>query len=343
MTDQDLVVDTVRDILTAHEPFDLSPDRPWNAALWQTLAGTGMTGVGLPEAQGGSGGSPADAVAVVATLAEGAAAVPAAESLLVAGPSLVDAGVPLPDMTEPLTIVCGDTLTATGSGTLRLTGTAADVPWGTVARRAVVLATTNGGTALGVADLPRPRSVRRNLAGEPLGFVEFDGVEMSAAGLAPAAADVVRARFALARAVQLSAAMRQVLAWTVGYAGERVQFGRPIGKFQAVQTEIARMAAEVSASTALTDAAVDALGTPSFVLAAAAAKVRAGSAVEIVARYAHQVHGAIGFTQEHRLHHLTRRLWAWRDEAGGELAWSRVLGTALAGPQGLWPGLTAIA
>ena len=67
-------------------------------------------------------------------------------------------------------------------------------------------------------------------------------------------------------------------------------------------------------------------------------------AVEVVARLAHQVHGAIGFTQEHKLHHLTRRLWAWRDEAGSELHWSRVLGTELLarGADGLWPALTRV-
>ena len=76
----------------------------------------------------------------------------------------------------------------------------------------------------------------------------------------------------------------------------------------------------------------------------AAAKVRAGTAVEVVARLAHQVHGAIGFTQEHKLHHLTRRLWSWRDEAGSELAWSRVLGAGVLadGPDALWPALTRV-
>src|SRR3712207_616623 len=81
-----------------------------------------------------------------------------------------------------------------------------------------------------------------------------------------------------------------------------------------------------------------------LVLAAAAAKVRAGTAVDVVARLAHQVHGAIGFTQEHKLHHLTRRLWSWRDEAGSDLAWSRVLGAGLLAddPDGLWPALTRV-
>src|SRR4051794_41936294 len=76
MSDQDLVVATVRDILSAHEPFVLTPDRPWDAGLWTALAEAGLTGVGLPEEAGGSGGELADAVAVVATLAAGGAAGP---------------------------------------------------------------------------------------------------------------------------------------------------------------------------------------------------------------------------------------------------------------------------
>jgi acyl-CoA dehydrogenase len=185
----------------------------------------------------------------------------------------------------------------------------------------------------------------RNLAGEPRGSLVFGGTAASGTLLTPAKAGEVRARYALARAVQLAAALEQVLAWTVQYAGERHQFGRPLGRFQAVQMELAQMAGEVTAVTALVDAAVQILDRDEdVVLAAAAAKVRAGAAVEVVARLAHQVHGAIGFTQEYRLHHLTRRLWSWRDEAGSELTWSQVLGVGLLaqGGDGLWPALTRV-
>ncbi|HYX95856.1 MAG TPA: acyl-CoA dehydrogenase family protein, partial [Geodermatophilus sp.] len=83
-SDQDLVVETVRDILAGHEPFALTADTAWDAGLWADLSEAGLTGVGLPEEAGGSGGELADAVAVVRTLAAGAGAVPVAEQLLAA-------------------------------------------------------------------------------------------------------------------------------------------------------------------------------------------------------------------------------------------------------------------
>jgi acyl-CoA dehydrogenase len=81
---------------------------------------------------------------------------------------------------------------------------------------------------------------------------------------------------------------------------------------------------------------------PSAEFAAAAAKIRAGIAAGRTAEIAHQVHGAIGFTHEHSLHRLTRRLWSWRDEFGDESFWSRELGSRLlaAGAEALWPAMT---
>ena len=61
-----------------------------------------------------------------------------------------------------------------------------------------------------------------------------------------------------------------------------------------------------------------------------------------ICRLAHQLHGAIGYTDEHRLHYTTRRLWSWRDEYGTEAEWAAVLGASLmqAGGAALWPALT---
>jgi len=352
MSDQDLVVETVRDILSGFEPFVLTAERRWDDGLWTALAEAGLTGVGLPEELGGSGGELADAVAIVRTLAAGAGAVPVAEQLLVAGPAVVAADLALPPVDEPLTFALGPAVTAhasddgDGPGRFTLSGTVADVAWSGAAKHLVVLAAGVAGPVLALVDVSALEATSAaNLAGEPRGSLVLDDVPATGALLTSARIEELKARYALARSVQLAAALEQVLAWTVQYAGERVQFGRPLGKFQAIQMELAEMAGEVTAVTALTDAAVQAVERDeNVVLACAAAKVRAGAAVEVVARLAHQVHGAIGFTQEHKLHHLTRRLWSWRDEAGTELAWSRVLGAGVLadGPDGLWPALTRV-
>ncbi|MCO7220142.1 acyl-CoA dehydrogenase family protein [Klenkia sp. PcliD-1-E] len=332
---QDLVVSTVREILAAHEPTPLTAERRWDAELWADLADAGLTGVGLPEEAGGSGGELADAVAVVATLAAGAGAVPVAEQLLVAGPAVLAAGLALPPVEEPMTVGVSGELRVEGG---RVTGTATDVPWAGVARHLVVVADGPDGEVLALVDVgDLEASDAVDLAGQPRGSYVLDGVPAQTGPVGD-----LRARFALARAVQLSAAAETVLAWTVQYAGERVQFGRPLAKFQGIQVQLAQMAGEVTAVSALVDAAVQRLdrGEP-LELAAAAAKVRAGAAVDVVARLAHQVHGAIGFTLEHRLHHLTTRMWSWRDDAGNETTWARVLGAAVAGDDP-WPALVGV-
>ena len=70
---------------------------------------------------------------------------------------------------------------------------------------------------------------------------------------------------------------------------------------------------------------------------------RHGEAARDGAAMAHQVHGAIGFTQEHVLHRYTQRLLAWRDDFGSESRWAARLGSmvAAAGADALWPTMTA--
>ena len=172
-----------------------------------------------------------------------------------------------------------------------------------------------------------------NLAGEPRDDVTLAGPP-EFRHTPPPEADGF-ALMALARAAQLRGAMEQVLAMSLRYAREREQFGRPLARFQAIQHHLAEIGGEAAATGAAVDAAAQA-GTP---FAFAAAKARASQAAGTVARLAHQVHGAMGYTVEHDLHHWTTRLWAWRDEFGNEAHWWRVLGAAAArgGSASLWP------
>jgi acyl-CoA dehydrogenase len=180
-----------------------------------------------------------------------------------------------------------------------------------------------------------------NVAGEPREDVEF-GAAPAEGAHSPVEASQVRALGAVMRSAQMAGALQRILEESVRYANERVQFGRPIGRFQAVQQSLALLAGHAAAATAAAEAAMEAVAREPASPAVAAAKIRAGEAAGVGAAIAHQVHGAIGFTQEHLLHHFTRRLWSWRDEFGNEAHWSAQLGGAIAaaGADRLWPRLT---
>ena len=107
---------------------------------------------------------------------------------------------------------------------------------------------------------------------------------------------------------------------------------------------LAVLAGHVAASAAAVDAAIELSSDAPEQFLIAVAKSRAGEAAGKGAEIAHQVHGAMGFTREHNLHHLTRRLWAWRDEFGNETHWQTRIGEMALqqGPYKLWPFLTSL-
>jgi acyl-CoA dehydrogenase len=146
-----------------------------------------------------------------------------------------------------------------------------------------------------------------------------------------AAGDDVGRLGALLRSVQLVGAMERVVELTATYAEERRQFGVPLVRFQAVQQQLAAVAGEVASAATAVEHAVEFPGE----VEVAAAKVRAGEAAAASAAIAHQVHGAIGMTDEHELGLYTRRLWSWRDDFGGESEWARRLGSAVLRDPGL--------
>ena len=130
-------------------------------------------------------------------------------------------------------------------------------------------------------------------------------------------------------AAQMAGAMQRVLEMTLTYANERSQFGKPIGKFQAIQQQLAVMAEQVFAARMAAQMACATSAALPQPLLAALAKARASEAVPTVTAIAHAVHGAIGITAEYDLQLYTRRLHAWRLALGSELYWQRQIGVAL--------------
>jgi len=274
---------------------------------------------------GGSGGSLSDAAIVVAAAAESGCRVPLAETALEAGWLLAEAELELPE--GPLTAAYAPL--GFRHGTTLSEVSVNRVPWGRVAQHVVVV--MGGGTKDSVTYLPAKDAVvtpGTNLAGEPRDRMLFAS-EISpelVKEVAPGTAELFQFRRALARSVMLAASAQRALNATLQYASEREQFGRPIAKFQAVQHLVAEMAGEVAvmsstSATAVATCELEGMSARRTRFAIAAAKAQCSQSATAVARIAHQVHGAIGFTHESSLRHTTTRLWAWRDEAGNERHW----------------------
>ena len=309
----------------------------WPDALWSAVEEAGFTAALLPDAAGGFGATPVEAMGLLRVAAGHAAPIPLAETML-AGWLLAQAGLDVPS--GPLTLAPvrrDDGLVLQGG---RLSGTARRVPWGRDAKAAAVIV---DGMVTCVPAGGWSASHGTNIAGEPRDTLVFDtAVEASACPVSVAA---LRAAGAAVRTAQIAGALTRVLDVCVTYVQTRVQFGRPIGKFQAIQQSMAILAGQCAAAVAAADMAAEALGGTLDPLVIGAAKARAGEAASVAAGLAHQVHGAIGFTQEYELHPLTRRLWSWRDEFGNEAEWNALVGRAAlrAGADGLWPVITAAA
>lgn len=125
---------------------------------------------------------------------------------------------------------------------------------------------------------------------------------------------------------EMAGALTAVQAMTVEYARTRTQFGREIGRFQAVQHQVAVLAEETMAARISVQAAF--VGAPRTMpeRKAAAAKIRCNQAAGQVSAIAHAVHGAIGISQEYSLHAYTRRLRALAMAHGGQTHWAVRLG-----------------
>lgn len=317
----------------------------WREPLWQALSEAGLPLAWVPENLGGAGAGVAAGFAVLGVAGRFALAVPLAETLA-AGWLLARAGLEVP--AGPMTLAPArprDRIMIDVDG--RLSGRAVGVSFAQDTEHIAVLA--DGGkdqTIALVATGDCRRGEARNLAGDAANVVTFERVKPLRCAPAPHGFDRTSLLLmgATIRSVETAGALEAILSLSVGYANERVAFERRIGKFQSVQQNLARLAGEVAAALAVSGSAADTITqADSFdeavFLEAASAKIRTGEAATEGAAIAHQVFGAIGFTQEHVLHRFTLRMLSWRDDFGNESYWAAELGKHVArrGADEFWP------
>lgn len=311
-------------------------DGEWPAALWTHAEESALPALFVPEDRGGFGGTWEDASVVLNLAGLHGISLPIAEAML-AGKVLAEAGIDLPD--GPIGVA---QLEDTGMSGGRLTGVARAVPWGAKLRHLAVIHEAGGAARISLlaSEAVSAAGTHANAAGEPRADLRIDGEPLADAP-APAA-DLFRAG-ALMRTAQMAGAIEGVLAMSVQYTKDRSQFGRPISAFQAVQQQLAVLATESAALTCAAGAACRAASRGEARFEIAAAKLRANLAVGPATAIGHAVHGAIGFTREYRLNRLTRRLWSWRGEYGGDRHWALELGGDVAahGAGAFWPRMTA--
>ena len=338
MSDVDLLRTTLAQVL--------GEERGDARSVWRAFDEGGFSRISVPATAGGSDGTIEQAHAVFDCAGYFAAPIPTLENVL-AGWLCARAGLTLPAGGATVAPARPDTslsLTRGADGWL-ITGVAERVPWAHAVDH-IVGAVPHGGATAVVVVPAGALSVDRheNLAGEPRDTVTFDAVEVADAsvGIVDLPPDQTLLWGAMARAVQTAGAARRALDLTRRHVLDRVQFGRSLASFQHVRMRVAELAAEVAVADAAAEAAMVQTGGNPGVVEVAAAKVRTARAARLVAAIAHQLHGAMGFTDEHPLHTCSTRLWSWRDEYGSERWWAERLGRLVvtAGAQTTWEALT---
>ncbi|MFN8225604.1 MAG: acyl-CoA dehydrogenase family protein [Mycobacterium sp.] len=305
------------------------------AQMWSRLDNLGLVRLTGPESVGGSGAGWPEAAELLSAAVRHGVRVPLAEHDLLACWLLDATATVYTPARRTLALLDAD-------------GRADGVPWCADAERIVVVwpCAIDGADGYRLADVePSELSITKgaNMIGEPRDTVVATG--LSGVPVDPGLVAKVRHRAALIRAIQVCAALDRSLELSIEHVSSRVQFGRPLAKFQAIQNLISDIAAESALARAATEAALsraiaDDWAGRDVEFAVAVARSCAGHAASVAVRNAHQVHGAIGTTIEHRLHEYTRATLAWRSEYGSVRYWDQRVADLAGTAPDLW-GLIA--
>jgi len=341
--EQKMLRDMARDFLEKECPKSLVREIEKDPSghprdLWRKMADLGWQGLVIPESYGGTEGSFLDLMVLIEEM--GRACLPGPFFCTTVLGALTLAGAGTEDQTRQLfpLIAKGDAIvtlalveasdrwdaggiqcTARAKGdTYVITGTKLFVPYAHIADWLIVAARTSTG------DIPESGItlflVNRETKGitttaldtinsEKQCEVQFQEVEVPSGnviGQLGEGWEVLQRTLeyaAVAKCAEMVGGAQQVLDMTVQYAKERMQFGRPIGSFQAVQHRCADMATDVDGSRFITCLAAWKLseGLPCS-REVSIAKAWVSEAYRRVTRAGHQVHGGIGFTLDHDMH-----------------------------------------
>jgi len=288
-----------------------------DADRWACIEDAGLDRLLLSPERGGAGDAFQEAIDLARLFGARACRVPLIETLM-AHRWLDAAGYSVPE----------------GPKTIAIPHVMAHVPW---ADEGVLIVLADG-DLLSIDNGLRTTASRTNLAGEPLlraGAAMLDDL--------PVPKPRELALYVMLKAAAIVGALEACLNLTLAYVNERVQFGRRIGTFPAVQHMVVRLAEECAAAAAAVQRAAPLLGSERALHSAAVAKSRSSEAAETVSAMAHQCHGAMGITQDYPLWQYSLRALAWRDDAGSEDYWNARIGAAaLAHSEtGLWLHLLA--
>jgi alkylation response protein AidB-like acyl-CoA dehydrogenase len=344
---QQLLVATARDFLRKRCPPELlaelaGDERGFPDDLWRAMAELGWVGLLAPAELGGSDGTLLDVMLLVEEMGRAGLPGPYVHSAAVATSILVAAGGDLQRRRLLPAMARGERRCALAlldeRGELapdaagarvdgeKLTGRRRFVKDAHLAHDLLVWARDGAGPSLLLLERTRPGialAPMPSMTGEKLFEVTFGEVAIDpgdVVGARGSGIDVLAAAWrlgALARSAEMLGAAERILALAVEHARSRVQSGRPIGAFQAIQHTCADLLRNVESARPLVyraawtlERGLEAAGE------VAMAKAYAGDACLAVARRAHQVFGAIGYCEEHLLHRLHKRILAARLDFG---------------------------
>jgi alkylation response protein AidB-like acyl-CoA dehydrogenase len=342
--DQRALQEGARDLLDGYSSpaqvrAHLDSGEPYDSKLWAAMADQGWCAVAVPEAEGGIGLGWVEVAVLLGEIGAHVSPVPLAPTLvalaaltgrpehaarveaMAAGSSI--GAVAWTSRADAVSVVDD------GPDRVKLTGRLGPVEAASVAD-VVVVVLPDGVYLVDLEEVGRPVAQPAMDLTRSLSWLDLDGAPACLLNAAPTSAKV-SAMGAVASSAELLGACDKVLSMSSEYAKDRIQFGAPIGSFQAVKHRCADMLVDVEGMRSVTWYGAWAVenGDPDRAIAASTAKVWCAEASKRVMASGLQVHGGIGFTWEHDLHLFIKRAQVSQLDYGDAAHHRRLLATAL--------------